>query len=663
MPQLLALRRLLLPMVPNLLVASCFAADAPQPTVHPVQAELAGSLDVTRLKDGTHFAARIVEDWRGGGCHLQVGSLLEGHVLGVVRRSKTEKASSFQVAFDRAQCHGNGFVDYGLTLIALVGPYGPPPPSGTPGLGEAPPLADLPGLSIGGGGIAAVPGAVNTNQFRSVAAAADITSYTQVVRQVRKLPSQIVPGQVIDVPRTDLHVGMGTGAASVVTSSKDARLEPRTTLILLPSATYLLHETVNVAGTAGGPGTAAEGTGNAASGGVSSAPVPEPVDATEVCSGDCHALGALETRAATSSHATATLSLAALGYAPHDKQRALSFNHETSVTYLDEHHLLCTFDPHRLRGRSSDGIEPIRTVRAVLIDTNDLSVKRLMEWKVRGEDTYLWRYGAHSVLVHMDHELRLYDGELNLVRAIPVDGPVQWVASSPSIDHTAIAISRRRYSLDEYRRIAENSGERVPDEDLEVRVYDAGWNLISVSVQPSGAPTPVLSDAGELRVTRVHSGRWRIAEFGWDKTVHDLATVRSSCRPLVSSPEHGLTFVTGCMATSGDVWYRMLRQDGRPLLKAEAGSDEIVQSAEGAVAGSFAVRVLKAAKPTTVDQPFNRADLLKEEIGVYRSSDGARVSSVVTDDFILAQNSYALSPQGMQMAVVGNQTISFFQVR
>ena len=85
----------------------------------------------------------------------------------------------------------------------------------------------------------------------------------------------------------------------------------------------------------------------------------------------------------------------------------------------------------------------------------------------------------------------------------------------------------------------------------------------------------------------------------------------------------------------------MLRVDGHPLMKAESSSAEIVQTSEGAPGGMFAIRVLKAAKPVTVDQPFNREDLLKEEIGVYRSGNGARVASIVTEDFILAMYSSA----------------------
>src|ERR1700753_3750847 len=117
------------------------------------------------------------------------------------------------------------------------------------------------------------------------------------------------------------------------------------------------------------------------------------------------------------------------------------------------------------------------------------------------------------------------------------------------------------------------------------------------------------------------------------------------------------------MATSGDVWYRMLRGDGHAVLKGESGSDEVAQSAEGAVAGSFAGRVRKAVKRMNVAQPFNRSDLTREEIAIYRSADGARLASVVTDDFILAQDSYALSPSGDQMAIVGKDAVSFYSVK
>ena len=123
----------------------------------------------------------------------------------------------------------------------------------------------------------------------------------------------------------------------------------------------------------------------------------DPPDESEICTAECIKLSTLEGGVRSSSQSLATLSLRNLGYAPHGKERALTFNHETTLTYLDERHLLCTFDPHRLRSRSKDGTESIRTIRAVMIDPTTRQVERVMEWRVRGDDAYLWRYGSHMV--------------------------------------------------------------------------------------------------------------------------------------------------------------------------------------------------------------------------------------------------------------------------
>ena len=172
---------------------------------------------------------------------------------------------------------------------------------------------------------------------------------------------------------------------------------------------------------------------------------------------------------------------------------------------------------------------------------------------------------------------------------------------------------------------------------------------------------PVLSDEGELRVRGIGKGRWKITAYGWDQTEHPIVTAKSTCRPVLSAPAHGLIFAVGC-SPSGGRWYRMLRPDGHPVLKGESPSDELEQSALGVTDKAFAVRVVKAARAMNYGQPFNRSDLTKEEIAVYRSSDGATLSGVSSDDFALSQLSYALAPSGDQMALVGHDSILFYTV-
>jgi hypothetical protein len=52
-----------------------------------------------------------------------------------------------------------------------------------------------------------------------------------------------------------------------------------------------------------------------------------------------------------------------------------------------------------------------------------------------------------------------------------------------------------------------------------------------------------------------------------------------------------------------------------------------------------------------------------ESIGIYRSSNGSRLSSIATNDFILAQHSYTLSPRGDQIALAGRSSINFYNVK
>ena len=75
------------------------------------------------MKEGTHVTARVVEDWKGADCHLARGALVQGRIVQIGRRSKTEKGSSFEVEFDTAACNGMPFVKYDRTLSALSGPY------------------------------------------------------------------------------------------------------------------------------------------------------------------------------------------------------------------------------------------------------------------------------------------------------------------------------------------------------------------------------------------------------------------------------------------------------------------------------------------------------------------------------------------------------------
>jgi hypothetical protein len=650
----------------------CDARDATPVTrvnpVRPLQTELIAPLDLTHVHGGSPVLVRVDLDWIGPNCSLRAGSVVRGHVVAIVKRSKSVKDSEVQLTFDGADCEVHHETPFRFTLVALVGPAGGSSSTGQSGVSEAPPLADAVGNPIGGAG-----------GLRSVQTASAINSGFNL--PARNLPTQIMPGQVVGIRKIKLSVAAGVDGATVVTAlGHNLRLEQGTSLILTRSEQS--GKDTNFSSDHAAPsskqttGFAMSGTGGGVvlSKGVSDSvvaapvaatttptPIPETPDETEICTNACNVLDGTKAESEVrDSAATASLPLRKLGYSPRENREIRSFDDQTTLTYLDAKNLLCTFDPHQLRERTGLGEEAVRNIRAVLVDPETHSVKRIMEWRVRGDEQYLWRLSEGRVLVHMGHELNLFDAQLNHLRSIHVEGRVAWVVSSPTSDHIAVGTIRERHS-----ELVHSDLETIlsdePEEDIEVRVLDKSFAVVVTALRSSKMSVPVLSDSGELRVHGDGHTHWKITEYRWDQTEHTIASTRSACRPVLSTPEHDLIFAVGCTATGGR-WYRMLRSDGHPLLKAESPSDEIQQSAQGAVDGTFAIRVVKTVRPMNYGQPFRKADLTQEKIAIYRSTDGASLTAVTTADFALSEMAFALSPSGEQMALIGGNSLFFYAV-
>src|SRR5579875_3559240 len=97
---LMATRIAVVVLLGGVAVGPGYGVDPAVSSTRPLQADLVGPLDVSGLKEGMRVSARVVEDWKGADCRLVRGALVQGRIVQVARRSKTEKGSSFQVLFD-----------------------------------------------------------------------------------------------------------------------------------------------------------------------------------------------------------------------------------------------------------------------------------------------------------------------------------------------------------------------------------------------------------------------------------------------------------------------------------------------------------------------------------------------------------------------------------
>ena len=76
--------------------------------------------------------------------------------------------------------------------------------------------------------------------------------------------------------------------------------------------------------------------------------------------------------------------------------------------------------------------------------------------------------------------------------------------------------------------------------------------------------------------------------------------------------------------------------------------------------GLFAIRVATATNPTVDDAVFHATDLLSEYVGVYRAGNGRRLFAVDIPSPVPSWQTFALSPNGDQLAVLRENQIDFY---
>jgi hypothetical protein len=624
----------------------------------PLQAELLAPVDANKLSLGAAVFAKARVDWNDPSCHLRTGSVVTGHIVAIEKRTKQSKGSSLTIAFDHADCDGR-IAPIQFTLFAIIA---------APEVDEGVPLRDSstnfgtsstqPHMSLAGGG-----GGSSAHAPTPIASKDDMSLNGKTTDD--NTPKVIQAGQVIGLKKVTLSVGTGPDGASVLTSLKDnIRLAGATQLVLMPRGSIAPTPKSTLAANSTPPNLTAAATPPPPPE-PKPAPLPPPpppeIDETSICTAPCSLVP--DAADPTAVHASRTISTAAFGFVPHDTREYSAFDYESTLTYLDARNLLFTYDPHKLRQRFPAGIrtESMRTVRAVLLDPATLKIKKIVDWQIQGEGQFIWHAAPGQVLVHLGHHLRLLDANLNVLREASVPGQLVFVSASPSGGYVAVGTLHERHTPTMHQQLSEDL-HIEPEEDIDVQLFDQNFSVLLSTRQNSSLPPPTLSDDGEIRVNAVGHDRWRIRELRWDHTERTIANINSVCHPNISTPLPDSVFLVGCTQSPLQNWYRLIRLDGHPILNGRGSSEEIEQSSSSSNQDDFAVRVVRAHFAKARGAYFRKQDLKEQEVSVYRASDGKRLFFSINPAVSLAEQSFALAPDGTQLAILTSDSISLYPI-
>jgi hypothetical protein len=651
-----------------LYISAAYADSAARPENVPVQAELLADIQVHKLAVGAIFYARVTAEWRGVGCNLRSGAILEGHVLSIVPYSKPDKISQVDLAFTGAQCFGREMNSFNLLLAAIAAPQREldlgiltdPVPNPVP-------------LPIGA---SAAPDAgfklIANSQSMHLDTRIDFDKPTyQFQNQTMRI------GEVSGIHGMKLGVGAGLENSSVVSQKgHNLWLERHTQLFLLPAPApspraLPTPDAASAAASAPSERAIAESVAaapTAAVAPVSGNPAPPaspPVDDVDLCEPPQCNLALPSGDAMDARKPDASISVLQLGYSPRPQRIFTSFDNDEALAWLAPNELLVAFNPHILVHRRPLGPSGSteRVIRALLLDATTRQVIYTVDWELPDDSEYLWPLGNGTVLVHVASELRVYGKELEVQKRIPLDGPLAFVRVTPDGTFIAVGVVHERHTP-QLHALLKESLQNDPEEDVNTIVFNRDFEMIAQSTSGSAMLPPTLLNEGEARLTAFPGMHYRISLHTWYNNTSTLASFNSSCTPEFTSLAPDLIFLVHCDGRSEAREYRVLRSDGKLALKRGASPNDCggQSAASSANKLAFVIKTVESLMPVAQGGPISAASLASEELAVYRAVDGRRLFEVRIGAPSSSRNNYALAPDGSQLAVLTREQISIYSM-
>ena len=609
-----------------LLTSSAFGESPAIPVQVPIEAELVAYLNVRHVANGSTVFARVTADWSSDDCPLRRGAILEGKVEAAIPRVTGTHGSSLALTFTRAQCANTDLKPFNLVLAAVAG---------------------VQKAWIRRTSETQIPITTFVREGNLPALGNDVGDQTSTTLEFLGIEhsfpvrTDLRPGDVFYIKGLKLDVGTGPNHSSVLsTAHRDVALDRYTQFLLVPASAVLSEPSA---------GETAVSTPALTAG-----PTPPP-DNIEICEPPGCAVDLPVSAEELAGHATSTIAIGPLGYAPRMHDFEVDFDAEEALAWLGPQELLLAFNPHALIHRSGIPKEraPIRVIRAVLLDTSERNVLQAVDWELADSGRYLWPLDRNRILVHVGNELRVYSLGLNVESRIPLAGRLAFIRTSPNGQLMAVATLREQHSPELHSKLRDSSGGVEPEEPVDVLILDKEFKTVGGASTSSALLPPTLLNEGQVNLIAQPKMRYRLEMKTWDNNSVTLARFESRCMPQLSSvaPDH--LFLVTCN-TMGAMTYRVLRADGKLVLRGTAHPQDVGHDAIGDAQNQiFAVKVVQdnqGLKPDT------------EEVRVYRSSDGKQLMAARVEVSPTNRGSYALSPDGSQLAVLSGTQIRLLSV-
>lgn len=369
------------------------------------------------------------------------------------------------------------------------------------------------------------------------------------------------------------------------------------------------------------------------------------------------------TRAATdSTEATpeGRIDLGAIGYVGLSAGARQSGASNASVDFLDEQHVLLTFNPKKLFKRLPDcpPSHADRLIHAVVMEVPSGKIVREADWYLHDLRRYVWNLGNGRVLLRRLN--RLYEVNAELEDRLLLDSPAEllWVSVTPDGKQILVETKAERDPKGaKSKEDKENKRERVT-----VTFLDSTSMVVQRKIEVRGTIKLEATSSGFADVRQVGSN-W-LVEFGNT----GLARVKSFATPALLYTSGNTVAIGRCSVSrkgynlsaftlTGNFLWRQHWDDCRfaPLVRDSEDGSRFA-------AGTVTVRAVREdpAEGEGSDAP---KEGLVQHIQVADTATGKPVLSLTMEAAILDGQNFSLSPEGKRLAVIAGKTLDVYSLR
>jgi hypothetical protein len=367
-----------------------------------------------------------------------------------------------------------------------------------------------------------------------------------------------------------------------------------------------------------------------------------------------------------------SIPLGPLGYQAASTEFMLAGSSMLTVHFVDEQHVLLTYNVKRLLKRLPDcpPEDQDRTIAAVLLELPSGKELARTEWRLHDRGQYLWNLGKGRFMLRVRNTLTTFAPLANLALGRPfAELPV--VSTQRRIE--AILLSPDADLMIVESREPKSTSDAAAQEADPVQV-----DFFRVVLPEGRGDEVVLRRAGQIfargtgRVPADSTGyvaiidqgrqRWAFDFRSYNGKVKELAPFGSSCRPspfLVSRSEF---IAFGCHESHTPQVVGGFNLRGEEMWEQNFTDNYVAPMFVFAPAGGrFAMSRM------ILNAPFETEMLTPDLVGgqrvvVYQTDSGKNILRVDCSPIERAGQNFALSPDGMELAVIRNEAIEVYNL-